>query len=503
MDYNKYAFSQERLTKREKLIANGIDPFGSKGFRTHYIADLFNKSKAGECINILGRIKKISDYDSRIAVIVEDVTGSILIEFDINRPEKEVIILQNIDTGDFINCSGVIATTDLSVSVIGTSIEVITKTLCELPSEEELKADKIRQRKERYVDLAVRKDAVDILKTRINLIRNIRDYLNSEGMYEVETPMLRSHYDLVCDKQFEFEKADGGQLYLRLCHEDRLKQLIAGGFEKVYELGKSFRPSDGSWKHITEFLQLETIQAYTDYWDMMMHAEDMYKVVTERTIGKTSFIGRSGDEIDLANTWTRISVRDAIYRSSGIDIFDYNESNIESFKEKIIHVLMDRKTNNAVDTEKEKNDYLPPTPFCNWFWKLVDHCIDSFVAPDLKQPTILYDYPVDSNWLCKRKKDKPDYIERFEAYIDGIEIANCYTLVNDVLDFIGRLEGQRSWYFAAFGKEDYPLDRTLINAKAYGLPPMSESSFGIERWLMMICEQESIQDVIWMPYPYV
>jgi lysyl-tRNA synthetase class 2 len=331
-------------------------------------------------------------------------------------------------------------------------------------------------------------------------------------MCEVETPILRSWYDLVCVDQFTSKDIAGISLHMRLCHEDRLKQLVSGGFERVYELGKSFRRSDISWKHSPEFTQLETIQAYTDYRDMMKHAEDLISIVTRRTIDRTEINGRRGDTINLLPPWKRITVKDAILEHTGIDI--YKTSSTESLRQEIEKHVRDTADRSllspAVENEEQSSSdvptdiqALPPEPYCNWFYSLVEHCLETFVTPNLIQPTIVLDYPLDSNWQVKRKKDRPDYLERFEAYIDGIEIANCYTLVNDPVDFVERLEDQLGWYCRAFGRGEYPLDLALIQAKGYGLPPMSESSFGIDRWLMMACEQENIQDVIWMPYPYI
>jgi len=386
---------------------------------------------------------------------------------------------------------------------------MLSKALIDLPDRDAWENDRDAHSRERYVDLAVRDEAQRVFRCRVNLIRNLRRYLDQQGMCEIETPILRSWYDVVCFDQFMTTDAQGRPLYMRLCHEDRLKQLISGGFERVYELGRSFRRDNVSWKHSPEFLQLETIQAYTDYRDMMAHCEDMICTVTKQTIGTTTIRGRNGDVIDLRPPWKRLSVRDAILLYSGIDI-DIT-STAEDLRNEIIKRQEQPPLSKMAETQvalppadaPTESDLLPAKPYSEWFWGLVEHCVGRFVEPNLVQPTILYDYPLDSNWLVKRKSNRPDYIERFEAYIDGIEVANCYTLVNDPVDFVERLEDQKRWYFSAFGQADRPLDMSLILAKAYGLPPMSESSFGIDRWLMIVLEQRSIQDVIWMPYPYI
>ncbi len=509
-----YGFSQDRLTKRARLISFGVDPYPSISRRSHFINQILSNSSqlVSKEVDLAGRIVVI-DNSSLPNFTIEDVSGRIDVHIDENVFAKHQLLLNNIDAGDFVGVKGVVrqsASTDPFLQL--TELTVLTKALMDLPAPVDWAKNKDGQRSQRYVDLAIRKEARGIFRTRVKLIRNIRRFLDEQGMCEVETPILRSWYDLVCVDQFTTKDITGLSLYMRLCHEDRLKQLVSGGFGKVYEIGKSFRRGEVSWKHSPEFTQLETIQAYTDYRDMMKHAEDLISIVTQRTLDKTTINGRGGDAISLLPPWQKITVRDAILKYVGIDI--YSVSTPEAFRQEIVKRVggvVDR----SVSSPRVESvtlppadipagaKALPPEPYCNWFWGLVEHCIETFVAPNLIQPTIVSDYPLDSNWQVKRKRDRPDYLERFEAYIDGIEIANCYTLVNDPVDYVERLEDQLGWYCIAFGRGDYPLDLSLIRAKAYGLPPMSESSFGIDRWLMMVCEQESIQDVIWMPYPHI
>jgi len=503
-----YGFSPSRLAKRANLIRNGVDPYPAGCSRSHFVGDvLTNPQLASEEVDLVGRLIAISSEPS--CLTVEDVSGSINIQVDNNARIHNSLILNNLDVGDFIGARGIISRCDRNVVFLQLRvITILTKALKDLPNPEEWIKSKEFQRRERYVDLAIRRKAREIFQTRVRLIRNIRHFLDEQGMCEIETPILRSWYDIVCFDQFTTNDTAGRPLYMRLCHEDRLKQLISGGFEKVYELGRSFRRDNASWKHSPEFLQLETIQAYSDYKDMMKHAEDLISIVTQRTLGRTTIQGRQGNTIDLSPPWKKISVRDAILQYAGIDIYKVtNPSDMhKDIKErtKSVSSVAPLFTIAVPPADNPAGSVaLPPEPYCNWFWGLVEHCVGVFVEPNLIQPTILFDYPLDSNWLVKRKRDRPDYIERFEAYIDGIEIANCYTLVNDPIDFTERLEDQLGWYCKAFGQENRPLDLSLISAKAYGLPPMSESSFGIDRWLMIICEQEAIQDVIWMPYPYI
>jgi len=509
-----YGFSQDRLTKRARLISFGVDPYPSISRRSHSINEILSNGAEllSKEVDLAGRIIFIDD-SSFLNFTIEDVSGRIDVHLDENAFVKHQSLLKNIDTGDFIGVKGTVRKAAIADPFLQlTELVILTKALMDLPPPVEWAKNKDGQRSQRYIDLAIRKEAREIFRTRVKLIRNIRHFLDEQGMCEVETPVLRSWYDLVCVDQFTTKDITGLSLYMRLCHEDRLKQLVSGGFEKVYEIGKSFRRGDVSWKHSPEFTQLETIQAYTDYRDMMKHAEDLISIVTHRTLDKTTISSRGGDTISLKPPWQKITVRDAILKYVGIDI--YSASTPEALRQEIrkrVDGVADRSVLSPVEESAALPPAdvsigakaLPPEPYCNWFYSLVEHCIETCVAPNLIQPTIIFDFPLDSNWQVKRKRDSPDYLERFEAYIDGVEIANCYTLVNDPVDFVERLEDQLSWYCKAFGRGDYPLDLSLIQAKAYGLPPISESSFGIDRWLMIACEQESIQDVIWMPYPHI
>lgn len=509
-----YGFSKDRLIKRARLISSGVNPYPSVSKRSHSINQVLSNSTelVSKEVDLVGRIVLI-DNTSLLKFTIEDISGRIEVHLDQDTLIKHRPLFENIDTGDFVGVKGIISQSIANDPFLQLSrLTILAKSLIELPTPAEWAKNKKGQRSQRYIDLAIREEAREIFRTRVRLIKNIRQFLDEQGMCEVETPVLRSWYDLVCVDQFTTKDVSGLSLYMRLCHEDRLKQLVSGGFEKVYELGKSFRRSDVSWKHSPEFTQLETIQAYTDYRDMMKHAEDLISIVTQRSMDKTTIISRNGDEISLRPPWEKITVRDAILKYAGIDI--YSASTTETLRQEIersAREIAERTVLSPVGKDEGFSssnittgaDALPPEPYCNWFYYLVEHCVEIFVAPNLIQPTIIFDFPLDSNWQVKRTRDRPDYLERFEAYIDGIEIANCYTLVNDPVDYVERLEDQLGWYCSAFGRGEYPLDLSLIQAKGYGLPPMSESSFGIDRWLMIACEQENIRDVIWMPYPHI
>lgn len=479
-------FDPGRLRKREKLIQGGISPYPARVRRSHRIGEAVAdpEGSSGLTMELAGRVLNLKEGDP-VEIELEDATGTIRLVVDAEARRGNALVLDSLDPGDWIGVRGIFEVRAVAAVVHVESIEMHSKALIDLPDRGCWATNSEAQRANRSVDLAIRPDASRVFKTRVELIRNIRRYLEEQGMWEVETPILRSWYDIVCFDQYETSDIDGRPLYMRLCHEDRLKQLVSGRFEKVFELGKSFRRDNVSPLHAPEFLQLETIQTYCDYRDMMIHAEDLIYTATARTMGRTTFCGRrSAETIDLTPPWQRVSVRDAILRYADLDIHKPGEPEV-----------MRREL-------EARGVGLPREPYDKWSWSLVAHAIENFVQEHLVQPTILHDYPLGSNWLCKRTEERPDYIERFEFFIDGVEMGNCYTLTNDPVDFVDRLNvGLEEC--RELGQPGRPLDESLILAKAYGLPPLSESSFGIERWLLLITEQEHISDVIWMPYPYI
>jgi lysyl-tRNA synthetase class 2 len=514
-------FKVERVNQAKRLKNKGVNPYANRFRRTHTVKELID-GKPGSLANIAGRVMH---YDgSRKEIILEDITGVATVIFTSSVDKHSRAILKCLDRGDFVGCRIIRNNLDKKQLFRSDKVEMLCKSLLDLPHPGELTF--AERGKLRGVDIAVNNKVREIFRTRVAFIRNIREYLNKSGMQEIESPILRSWYDIVCFPQFETRDKDDRKLFLRLCHEDRLKIFVAGGFEKVYEIGKSFRPGkdNQSHKHLQEFLQLETIQAYTNYFDMMEHAEDLFYTVTTWTTGSHFFISVDGRPIDIKPPWKRISVRDAIKYYTGIDIYKYSNydkgkvrTDPKGLKREIertisikVHQENKPKGNNRRSAAPPGDipaslTVLPREPYDAWYWSIVEHLIGSFVEPHLYEPTILYDYPYESNWLVRRVDERPDFCERFEFYIDGTEMGNCYTLVNDPVDFVERIKLSLNTYCIAFQNEwqsNPIIDDVLVLAKGYGLPPLSESSFGIERWLTKLLGVSNIDDVVWIPFTY-
>lgn len=511
-------FDQKKIDKAGTLKRAGINPYDNKFERTSTIKGLSDVAEGTR--NLAGRVLEFNKVNS--VITIEDVTGRLDIGMEDSLDVQSRLVLENVDRGDFIGCVVLRKATAPKPEYRCTRLCMLTKALLDFPHEHEL-ASLSNRRSLPGVAVAVDPRSCEVLKTRIRFIENIRKYLHDEGMVELETPILKSWYDIVCFPQFETKGPNGTKLFLRLCHEDRLKLFVAGGFEKVFELGKSFRPGEDndSPKHLQEFLQLETIQAFTTYRDMMNHVETLFSKVTEWTIGKPQLILSDERTIDITPPWRKISVRDAIKQYTGVDILKYStptdgdpKTDPDGLKNEVLQKLSNDQHRNDPHSRVSRsagppadlgasNDLLPRKPYDKWYWSIVEHLIGTFVQPNLLEPTILFDYPLESNWLIRRIDDRPDFGERFEFYIDRTEMGNCYSLVNDPVDFAQRVElGIRSYCveFASQWQAEPRVDNVLMLAKAYGLPPFSESSIGIERWLTKIVGASEIAGVVWIPF---
>lgn len=421
-------------------------------------------------IRLAGRIKEIS-YENRF-IILFDSTGQITVLVE------EQNLLEQIKRGDIIGIEGSILEDHFPLSVKCSGITILSQINKELPDEIEWKKKTSIQRgMQRYLDFILNPNTTYIFVQRAKFIANVRKYLMDSGYIEVETPILVPIDDLNEVEQFSTYGNRGKQLFLRTCHEDRIKKLLIGGFDKLFELGKSFRKEQISWKHSPEFLQLECLAAYASYYSMMKLTQEMLQSCVGSLLGRQDFEWQN-NVLDFSGAWPQISVRDAIIKFSDIDIGTVNTSECLSL------------------TMRERGINIP-VGYYEWY-NLVEILIDKYVEPNLIQPTFLIDYPTYSNYYAKRKQENNELIERFELYIAGIEIASGYSYIIDIKDFDERLNHSIFEYLQR-GKNAPAKDDDLILAKSYGIPPSAVVGFGIDRIVMLITNQESIHDVIWFP----
>jgi len=339
-------------------------------------------------------------------------------------------------------------------------------------------SDKEQRYRQRYVDLAVNPEVREIFEIRARIVSAIRRFLDAQGFIEVETPVLQPIYGGAAARPFvTYHNQLKQKLYLRISDELYLKRLIAGGFERVYEIGRDFRNEGVSFKHNPEFTQIEFYAAYADYHDVMALAEEMVAYAAQEALGATTLV-RDGQEIDLSPPWRRMRLRDAVHEYTGIDYEEHRDA--ESLYKAIVEMG---------GTPERK---------ANW-GKLIDPTLINYVESHLIQPTFLYDYPLEVSPLAKKKPDEPNVVERFEFFIGGLEMGNAFSEINDPVDQRERFLAS-SQALEAGDEEAHPLDEDYITALSYGMPPTGGFGMGIDRLTMLLTGKESLREVILFPH---
>jgi lysyl-tRNA synthetase class 2 len=386
-------------------------------------------------------------------------------------------LLQDIDVGDIIGASGKLFQTKTGELTLEVSdFTMLCKSLRPLPEKWHGLADVEKRYRQRYLDLISNEESRSIFALRSKTITAVRDFLDNRGFMEVETPVLQPHAGGALARPFvTHHHALDQDLYLRIALELHLKRLVVGGFDRVYEIGRTFRNEGISTMHNPEFTLLESYQAYADYNDIMKLVEEMFSHIAKEVLGDTR-ITRNGQTIDLGLPWQRISLRETIKDSCGIDFEAYPDA--ASLRTRMAELKRD------VDPTKGKG-------------RLIEDLISTFVEPKLVQPTFLLDYPVEMSPLAKRKRSDNQLVERFEGFVDGMEVANAFTELNDPLEQRERFRQQLK---ERVGDEDVELaDEDFLQALEYGMPPTGGLGMGLDRMVMLLTGQHSIREVILFP----
>ena len=382
------------------------------------------------------------------------------------------------DIGDIVGLKGnVFKTQTGEISIHADEITLLSKSLQILPEKYHGLTNTDARYRQRYIDLIMNEEVKDTFIKRSKIISAIRRYLDGQGFMEVETPMLVSNAGGAAARPFEthFNALDE-DLKLRISLELYLKRLIVGGLERVYEIGRVFRNEGLDTRHNPEFTLMELYQAYTDYNGMMDLTENLYRYVAQEVLGTTK-ITYNGIEMDLGKPFERITMVDAVKKYAGVD---FNEINSLEDARKIA----DEK---GVEYEErhKKGDIL------NLFF-------ESFVEEHLIQPTFLMDHPVEISPLTKKKPSNPDYVERFEFFMNGWEMANAYSELNDPIDQRERFKAQEE-LLAQGDEEANHTDEDFLNALEIGMPPTGGIGFGIDRMCMLLTNSAAIRDVLLFP----
>ncbi len=471
--------------RREKLSAlqeAGKDPFQiTKYDVTHHSQDVKDNFDAleGQRVTIAGRMMFKRVMGKASFCNIQDLKGSI--QCYIARDsigEEPYADFKKYDVGDILGISGeVFRTKTGEMSIHAASVTLLSKSLQILPEKFHGLTDTDTRYRQRYVDLIMNAEVKDTFVKRSKVLSSIRRYLDDQGFMEVETPMLVSNAGGAAARPFEthFNALDE-DLKLRISLELYLKRLIVGGMERVYEIGRVFRNEGLDTRHNPEFTLMELYQAYTDYHGMMDLTENLYRYVAKEVTG-SEILTYGEHQMDLSKPFERITMVDAVKKYSGVD---FNE----------IHTLEEAR---AVAREKhvEFEERHKKGDILNLFF-------EEFVEEHLIQPTFVMDHPIEISPLTKKKPDNPEYVERFEFFMNGWEMANAYSELNDPIDQRARFAAQEE-LLAAGDDEANHTDEDFLNALSIGMPPTGGIGFGIDRMVMMMTNSPSIRDVLAFP----
>ena len=473
----------ERRQKLERLRASGVDPFPHSfpgrteiaGVRAAH-AELPAGEETESRYRVAGRIAARRGHGKAAFFDLVDGSGQIQLHSRADvLGEDSHEHLVGLDLGDFVGAEGFLFATrqgELSIRVEGWSL--LAKSLRPPPDKYHGLADVETRYRHRELDLAANPQIRELFRQRSLVVAEVRRWLDERGFLEVETPVLQPLYGGALARPFvTHHNALGRDLYLRIATELYLKRCVVGGIDRVYELGRDFRNEGISAKHNPEFTMLEWYEAYADYEDAARRLEELVAHVAETVLGTTE-IERDGKRLDLAPPWRRVTLRDAIRDGAGVDIAEHPDR--ESLA-------------TAMDVE--------PDPAEGW-GKLVDGLLSKRVEPELAQPTFVVDYPVEMSPFAKRHRSEPGLVERWEAFVGGVEIANAFTELNDPEEQRRRFEEQLD-EMRRGDEEVQPFDEDFLEALEQGMPPTAGVGLGIDRLVMVLTGARNIREVVLFP----
>ena len=473
---------KNRRDKLQEYVDAGMDPFEITKFdrsaNAAEVKDKFDEFEGKE-VTLAGRLMSkrrmgkvgfgdLADREGRIQLFAkQDILG-----------EENYDRFKKLDIGDIIGATGEVFKTETGeISVRVSEITLLSKSLQPLPEKFHGMTDTDMRYRQRYVDLIMNAEVKDTMIKRSKIISTIRKYLDAQGFLEVETPMLVANAGGAAARPFEthFNALDE-DLKLRISLELYLKRLIVGGLERVYEIGRVFRNEGLDTRHNPEFTLMELYQAYTDYHGMMDLTENLYRHVAQEVLGTTKIV-YNGIEMDLGKPFERITMVDAVKKYAGVDFNEINTLEEAQQVAKEHHVEFEK--------HHKKGDIL------NLFF-------EEFAEEHMIQPTFVMDHPIEISPLTKKKPGNPDYVERFEFFMNGWEMANAYSELNDPIDQRERFKAQEE-LLAQGDDEANTTDEDFMNALEVGMPPTGGIGFGIDRMCMLLTDSAAIRDVLLFP----
>ena len=479
------SLSEQELIRRDKLKVlqeAGKDPYRiTKYAVSHHSADIQENfdTLEGETVSVAGRLMSKRIMGKASFCHIQDLKGTIQVYVARDQiGEESYAEFKKDDIGDIVGVRGTVFRTKTGeTSVHAESFTLLSKSLKPLPEKFHGLTNVDLRYRQRYVDLIMNPDSKDTFIKRSRIISAIRRFLDSQGFMEVETPILVANAGGAAARPFEthFNALDES-FKLRISLELYLKRLIVGGLERVYEIGRVFRNEGLDTRHNPEFTLMELYQAYTDYHGMMDLTEKMYRTVAQEVLGTTK-ISYNGVEMDLGKPFARITMKEAVRQYADVD-FDQIHTLEEARKAAKEHQV-------EYESRHGKGDIL------NLFF-------EKYVEEHLIQPTFVMDHPVEISPLTKRKPEDPDYVERFEFFMNGWEMANAYSELNDPIDQRARFAAQEE-QFAQGDEEANHTDEDFLNALEIGMPPTGGIGYGIDRMCMLLTDSAAIRDVLLFP----
>ncbi len=472
---------ENRKAKLDALRDQDIDPYGQAFMRSHYANDIIEKFTEldGQKVTIAGRLMTIRAHGKASFAHILDVTGQVQIYARMNvLGEDDYNRFKDLDLGDIVGVEGkVFRTRRGEITVEVENAVLLAKSLRPLPEKwHGLKDVELRYR-QRYLDLIANPEVKDVFIRRSKIIQSIRQFLDSRGFLEVETPMMHSIAGGAAARPFiTHHNTLDIDLYLRIAPELYLKRLLVGGLEKVYEINKNFRNEGISTRHNPEFTMLELYEAYSDYHGMMELSEEMISATALKVLG-TDEITYQGQEISFKPPWTRMTMVEAVKKIGGFDFhqFPTDEAAREGAK--------------AIGIEV-KEDYTRG--------QVLYEVFEERVESKLINPTFIMDFPIEVSPLAKKIPDNPGFTYRFEGFIASMELLNAFSELNDPIDQRERFQEQVRQRQKG-DEEAHMMDEDYINALEYGMPPAGGLGIGIDRLIMLLTDSPSIRDIILFP----
>jgi lysyl-tRNA synthetase class 2 len=480
---------EEIVKKKEETIAElrktGINPYPYSFEKTASSEELKKKyeklkpdTKTKDKASIAGRVMAVRDMGKINFFTLQDDKGKMqVIVQEKESPEKTIEIFRKfVDSGDFIGVSGVVARTKRGeISILAREIEILSKSILPLPEKWHGLQDKEERYRKRYLDLIMNPEVKEVFVKREKITDAIRELLKGKGFIEVDTPYLQTIYGGAEARPFKTHlHALDTDLFLAISPELYLKRLVVGGFEKVFTIARNFRNEGIDATHNPEFTMMEIYQAYVDYNEMMELFEEIYEYVCKKVFGTTK-LEYQGKTLDFKKPWKRMTMAEAIKKYAGINVLKMSAKELGDFSEK-----------NHVEY-KEKS-----------WGMLVANIFEHFCEKELIQPTFITDHPKETTPLCKVHRKDARLIERFEPFCMGMELGNAYSELNDakVQEELFKEQEEK----LKRGEEAHPHDKDFVEALKYGMPPTGGLGLGIDRMLMLLCNQPSIRDVILFPF---